>query len=444
MFFTLIGQSDSSQVWGRMVGTTMAALLLIAPQAAFAQTVTNFETPPVLRVTDLVPEQLLQGKGFQVEEKVPTDGVMGTYTIKAEAKTFHEDAGTYQVRSCELLELRLSEIPAIVKLDEVSKTGVFAKSLAASAARPLESAGNMVLHPVGTVTGLPSGVGRLFDRVETGAGSLWNSATAPGESGLERTGDIAARTGTITRDALGYEQERRDLAKKLGVDPYTSNPILAKKLDEIAWVSFAARLAVSTAISVAVPGSMIITGLTTTDNLVWDTPRGDLIVRVETKLQEMNVPREQISAFSHNPAIPLSLQVAVVENLSRLAEVPGRGDVVVLMSSVMMESQARFLATSVRMLAAYHEKQKPITAVAAPGPLVGRDQEGALILPAPVDYVSWTERVAQFAQSSTLAAPQRSIWLTGKISPRASKEMTKLGWMLQDVGRLRPSQPSGR
>jgi hypothetical protein len=70
---------------------------------------------------------------------------MGTYTIKADAETFHEDAGTYQVRSRELLVLRLAEIPAIVKLDETSKTGTFAKSLAASAARPLEAAGNMVM-----------------------------------------------------------------------------------------------------------------------------------------------------------------------------------------------------------------------------------------------------------------------------------------------------------
>jgi len=94
--------------------------------------------------------------------------------------------------------------------------------------------------------------------------------------------------GAVTRDALGYEQERRELAKKLGVDPYTSNPILAKKLDEIAWVSFTAHLGVSAAMSVAVPGSMIITGVRTVDNLVWDTLRGDLIVRIETKLEELD------------------------------------------------------------------------------------------------------------------------------------------------------------
>ena len=436
MFFTLSGRvlrQSNIRVWGNTAGATIAALLLIAPSAASAQTAADFEKPPVLKVTELVPKQLLQGKGFHVEDKVPTDGVMGTYTIKADAATFGADAGTYQVRSRELLELRLSEIPAIVKLDEVSKTGVFAKSLAASAVRPLEAAGNMVMNPVETVTGLPSGVGRLFERVGTGASRLWDSPTDPNQSGLARTGDMAARAGTVTIDALGYEQERRALAHKLGVDPYTSNPILAKKLDQIAWVSFSARLAVSTAISVAVPGSMIITGVTTTDNLVWDTPRGDLIVRVETKLQEMNVPRAQISAFTHNPALPLSLQVAVVENLGRLAEVPGRGDVVWLMCSAVTESQVRFLATSVRMLAAYHEKQKPIVALAAPGPLIGRDRDGALILPAPVDYVSWTERVAGFATSPDfLAVPQRTLWISGQMSPRAKKEFAANGWTLHE------------
>ncbi len=430
MFFTsihrLLQQQPVRVAWNTAACVIVATLLLIAPHMASAQTETDFEKPPVLKATDLVSVKLLKGKGFHVADKVPTDGVMGIYTIKADAETFHGDAGTYQVRSRELLELRLSEIPAIVQLTEVSKTGTFVKSLGASAVRPLEAAGNMVMNPVETVTGLPSGVGRLFDRVGTGASRLWDSPTDPTKSGLERA-------GAVTRDALGYEQERRELAKKLGVDPYTSNPILAKKLDEIAWVSFTARLGVSAAMSVAVPGSMIITGVRTVDNLVWDTPRGDLIVRVETKLEELKVPREQVSLFTHNPAIPLSLQVAVVENLSRLAEVSGRGDVVWLMGSVATESQARFVATSVRMLAEYHEKQKPITAIAAPGPLIGRDRDGALILPAPVDYVSWTERIASFAKNPDfLAVPQHTLWIAGKLSPRAKKEFTANGWNIHE------------
>src|SRR4029077_935973 len=123
--------------------------------------------------------------------------------------------------------------------------------------------------------------------------------------------------------------------------------------------------------------------------------------RVEDKLQELQAPKAQISAFTHNPAIPLSLQVAVVENLGRLGAIPGRGDVVRLMGSVETESQARFLATSLRMLVEYHEKRKPLTGIGTPGPLVAQDQTGAAILPAPVDYLCWTERVARFATQPT-------------------------------------------
>ena len=261
---------------------------------------------------------------------------------------------------------------------------------------------------------------------------MWDGATDSSKDGLERTGDTVEGIGTMTKDALGYEQVRRELAKKLGVDPYTTNPVLAKKLDAIATTAFRARVGVNTAISVFVPASIILTGVRTTDDLVWDTPRGDLIVRVEDKLQELQVPKAHITAFTHNPAIPLSLQVAVVENLGRLGEVSGRGDIVELMGSVETESQARFLATSLRMLAEYHEKKKPLTDIGARGPLMARDQEGALILPAPVDYLSWTERVARFTtQPAFLEVPQRTLWLAGQMSPRAKKEFTANGWSIQ-------------
>jgi len=118
----------------------------------------------------------------------------------------------------------LAELSAIAKLEDVSKTKTFATAMAAATARPIKSAGNMVLHPIGTVEGLPSGVGRLFGRVTGGAEQLWNTASASNQSGLERTEDAAKQAGTITRDALGYEQERRNLAKKLGVDRIRRTP----------------------------------------------------------------------------------------------------------------------------------------------------------------------------------------------------------------------------
>jgi hypothetical protein len=141
------------------------------------------------------------------------------------------------------------------------------------------------------------------------------------------------------------------------------------------------------AMAAAVPGSMIMTGVRATDNLVLDTPRGDLLVRVETNLNGIKVPEGSSRVFMHNPALPLSLQVAIVENLDRLTNAAGRANVIALAGGLVTESQTRFVASAVRMLADYHEKTKPSSAIAAPGPILGRDRDGTLVAPAPCPEV---------------------------------------------------------
>jgi hypothetical protein len=56
-------------------------------------------------------------------------------------------------------------------------------------------------------------------------------------------------------------------------------------------------------------------------------------------------------------------------------------------------------------------------------------------VPAPVDSVSWTERVARFANRDDLKAVERSIWLTGKMSPRARRELEALGLKVNEDAR---------
>jgi hypothetical protein len=122
---------------------------------------------------------------------------------------------------------------------------------------------------------------------------------------------VASGAGKATKDILGYEQEHRELAKKLDVDPYTTNPVLAPLLDEIATVAFTAHVGVNVAMSVAVPGSIAITGTTMVSNWVWDTPRADLIVRNKNKLKALGVPDATINAFTNNIAFPLSVQTVL-------------------------------------------------------------------------------------------------------------------------------------
>jgi hypothetical protein len=183
----------------------------------------QFEQPPVVGIGEFLPVSVQSGNGYYLGQQVPTNGAMGQYTIIANADVFGSDAGTYEVESLDLLKIRLSEIPAIAVLDNVSNTAVFTQEVAASAARPVEDAAQMVAHPMDTVTGLPGGVGELFGRVSLGAGELYSTATNTSESGEQRASQTASETANVTLTALGYDQLRRQLAHKLHVDPYSSD-----------------------------------------------------------------------------------------------------------------------------------------------------------------------------------------------------------------------------
>ncbi len=387
----------------------------------------QYEEPPVVNVADLLPAAPLSGPGYTVQPQAPTNGAMGQYTIVADASVFRGDAGTYYIESLGMLKIRLSEVPAIAQLENISETGVFAKALASSAERPVADAANMVVHPMDTVTGLPSGVGELFGRVSLGAQQIASSA-----SNSFGSGQAAGQTANATITALGYDDVRRQLAKKLNVDPYSSDPILTKKLNKVAWIMFSARMTVDAAM-MAVPGSMIISTVEFADDLVYQTPKADLIILVQKKLKNIGLSQEEIVAFTSNTAIPLSLQVKAVKDLEALGNIPGRRAAAVHLGNMMTEYQARFLVTSLHMLVQWSQQRSPITRIYASGILVARDQNHHTILPAPVDYLSWTQRIAGFATDPQLIGMQnRVLWTTGKMTPLARQQLTAHGWSVHE------------
>ena len=103
--------------------------------------------------------------------------------------------------------------------------------------------------------------------------------------------------GSITVDALGFEKERRDLAKGLGVDPYTSNPVLSKKLTDMAWVAFSGRCGIQAAMFVFVPGSMVMSTVTITHSTVFSTPPGDCIDAARATFAATGASAAQVQAL---------------------------------------------------------------------------------------------------------------------------------------------------
>jgi hypothetical protein len=397
-------------------------LLFVSSIAGADPPLSSFESPPILPVQTLAPASLIAGDGFYTDQSVRTDGLTAHFIIRS-------DVGTFDADGLEMLKIRVDEIPAIVELTNTSKSSVFAQALATNAARPVTAAGQMLLHPVDTVKGLPAGVGRFFDRVGLGAQRIKEAATEPEESSAsDKAAQVATRTGQTTRDVFGYEQERRELAKKLNVDPYTTNPILAKQLDDFALVAFRAHVGVTTSMAIFIPGSMAITATRIVSQWVWDTPRADLIVKNQTSLEAMGISEDDANRFMKNQAFPLSVATTFVLNLNRLSSVSGFKSALDLADTAQSEQQARFLTDALGMLANYHEKQLPLSRIFCSGTIIGQDRNGQIVVEAPVDYLAWTPRAKSFATRQAFRAPRRSVWVTGQLSPLARKNFRSLGW----------------
>ena len=102
-----------------------------------------------------------------------------------------------------------------------------------------------------------------------------------------------------------------------------------------------------------------------------------------------------------------------------------------LASTVQSELQARFLADGVGMLARFNAR-RPLARITATRTVVGFGRDGAVVVPAPVDYVSWTQRIANFAQRRDLVTPKKIVLLTGQMSPLAKKNFQALGWTVYE------------
>jgi hypothetical protein len=420
---------------------TGAGVALVAGQAAY-------ETPPVLRAADLAPAELLSGPRFRVDDPVTTDGLLARFTITS-------DFGPFEAQGPGMLAVRVGEIRALDNLSHVEKSDVFQKALAESAKRTGQSLKTAVMNPVETVKGLPEGVGRFFERVGRGVTTGVQKAgdyihDKQGQEGGASSEDVATAAGQAAantgENVIGYDDARRRVAKELRVDPYTTNAPLSKKLDEVAWAQWSGEFGMDVAIGLVPGGAALRFTKNWVSDLVWDLSPGDLDVRMDKQLQAMGVAQETIDRFLRQPQYTRTIRVIFAESLVALPPGAGRAPVVDWALTAQSENQARFMAGAVAILADYHRSEGPIKALRVARTLHAETEAGDIVVPAPVDYISWTERVAGFAsRPDVVAAKNRHLWLTGRLSPRARQELASGGWTVREgvtAGLARPGGPS--
>lgn len=412
---------------------------------------TIYESPAILDSADLLNGIPLKGELYQIDREVPTDGFLMKFTVQS-------DFGTFHLQSPEMVKTLLIEIAAINQLEEVSKSEVFIDGLEKSGKEIGREVTTLVTEPVKTIKGAGSGIGRFFQRTyrttKTGVQKLGDKVpeegqvnqvssdstsklpgAAPKDGKESLDSDLAEAsmkvTGNTVINIFGYSDQRRQLAKQLQVDPYSTNKVLADKLDEVAWAAFAGGLGV-TAIKMAIPASMVLSVSTTLTGWVWDVPPGDLRVFNESALLTIGVSQESVDNFLKNRWYTLTLQGRLVRALVALEDVKNRPEVIALALTVSAEDQARFVTESVEMLGDYHEKSVSITKVDINTTVIGQSKEGSIIIPTPLDYVSWTKKLDSFISRAEFQNRKRLILVRGRFSEVAKKKLIQKQWLVNE------------
>ena len=416
----------------------LAAGALVTMRPAAAQPKDGFEVVPVLAGSELAPASLLKGPLHTVAEPVTLDGFFGRFVIES-------NYGKFSVLGVNMLAVRVNELRAIEVLKQVENSQAFQDSLVRSAQAPIQFVQSAVTNPVGTVENVGQGLGNVLGRIgflaRSGAQSVTDSTSrvSPAVSALPpapagETIPSALQTG----DPFGYNKARRDWARQLNVDPYTSNPVLRPLLDNAASASFAGSFAINTAVGAVSMGANLVVGFDTdVRDAVWNQPAVDLARQNEARLLAMGVSGRTTRDFLRNRWFTPSLQTALVVALTSLGNIAGVESVIRVASQVQGETHVRFLIESVRMLGRYHQKEARLTKLSMSNMVpVGIKEDETLVAAAAIDYAYWDKMAAEFAQRKELKGRRRVLLIAGIASERAKQEFDKAGFTLQSG--LRP------
>ncbi len=412
----------------------------------------DYEKPQTLTAAASFPSIPLETENYRINSKVPTDGFLTRAAITSEF-------GDFIAQGPGMLEIRLQEINALVKLKTFEASEEFQQGAKDSTQEKIGGLKQIYEKPKETAMGIGEGVSRFFKRTyrasKTGAQTISDvfhdqtpgitegpGANLPGkyqsqaEPDSESKYEKAARaSGNTAINILGFDDSRRKLAKRLGVDPYTTNTVLDEKLDEITWAIFGGDFGVDLVTSL-IPGGAIVSTSTLVTNWVWDTPPGDLRVKMEQILLGVGINQEDVDRLLRHRFYPMTYQAALTAAMEDLGNVNGIEKIMPLALSVTTVDQARFVVNSMRMLGQYHSEVLPLQAIDVQGTVFAINADESVVIAAPVDYLSWTDALDRFSGNDTLTGQKHELHIAGTMSAKARKHLKEREWLIHEKSDL--------
>ncbi|MCC7138095.1 MAG: hypothetical protein IT460_06650 [Planctomycetes bacterium] len=406
----------------------VVGLLLVlgsAAPSARGEDALAWESFPVLRATEMIEPALREGPGFRVHDAAVSDAFVATWELET-------PYGLFLCPSLRLLQVRVRELAAIQRAAAAAPEDEVLRGAQSRLLDIPTAAVKLVEDPLATLEGVGKGAERTLGRV----GDLFSKRkkTKYEDGGV---------------DAFLFSAEKRKVAAELGVDVYSTNSKLQSFLGDIAKARRAGGFAVDLAKS-AVPGGAgtALSGLSTVGDLTTllrDLTPAELDRVADDKLTRAGVDAFLRRQFLSTRALSPRHRTTISAAVEALA---GVRDLDALVSAA-CESQTEVQALLHEEQAAYfvrqHRSDDPLVSLDASGGLVaGFCRSGRMLVCAPVDVLPLVPDVvsaadALLAMPAAAGATSRTVWINGRVTPKAAAYLASRGFSVEQDGRIVPA-----
>ena len=380
----------------------------------------GYETPGNKLASKVLPKKLLKGPNHKILENVITyNGFTNHFII-------HTKFGRFKAVGNGMVPIRIQEINAIAALDKKKNSSTFVDGVKDSGGTMLETTKNLILHPVDTVSGMPSGIYNIF----ADTGEVLGQAVR-GEATIAEVGEKGGKA------LAGFSRNKREMAYDLGVNRYSNNKVLQEYMNSVTWAKTGGtavidfgKMAVSGPASIAMTtiGSSRVLGRMMRDN---STPG---LRRINVKaLEGIGIKESAIDRFLVNRNLTPRHQTAITNSLVSLKKVKNRETLLNFIAyRTRSYDDANLNQVVAAMIAGYNRKISPITDVATfENVAMFKNEKGAYVLTYPIDNFFWTKQTAAKTKKVTAAIPsngKKELWISGGFSELASRKLKDLGW----------------
>ena len=328
-----------------------------------AATAQRFETPIAQPPAASLPPEQVSGPDFQVQDPVPSDGLMHRYVV-------HSRFGDFPAYGPQALRTRLQEVAALATIEKTSAANVVLAAVGRGIHDDVKAGLQVATHPVGTVLGIPRGIAHLFNGYRAQAQEALHG-TQQALKGSDATGS-GPHTGTSQRieqqttDAakkyadqyLGLSAAERRWYEKLDVDPYTDNTVLRRAVKHLAKIDATATFGMKFA-----PGVPIAGEVQKALHAIYEEDPAVLRKRRHETLAAAGLSPAEITRFEDTLLLSPTRQTQLVDAVVALQGVAGRDILLRHAGEIAYPEEVQVFIDSAQLLARFHARTAGAVAV---------------------------------------------------------------------------------